>query len=381
VRVRLAHLHSSRVEISGLYLRYPGSLAHALDGGLQKISIEGKRLIAHGHNSEPIEWLVRDALSNELISRISQSDAHGFSLRGENLRMNLQPAPGEIELFADGHRGLDLIATLDLDTYVRGVLPNEMPADWPIEALKAQAIAVRSYALYRAEHRAAKSRYDVESSIMDQVFIYESSEVKQASVERAVSETRGQILVDRSGRVLPAYFHADCGGRTEEARHVWGESARLGTAIDGSCPLNPRAKWSLSVTDAQLAQAFGRGDKAVAIKILTTTPSGRNDRIQIAWLDGTHTDVRGNEFRKLLGFDRLRSNLFHVDTAAFGESLAFQFHGQGFGHGVGLCQWGTRQMASHGSSAVEALKHYYPRAFLTGASLVARQVEVAKIRN
>ena len=174
---------------------------------------------------------------------------------------------------------------------------------------------------------------------------------------QAIDETRGQVLT-KNGALVAAYFHADCGGHTEDAHNVWGTSDSAGTAQDGGCPRNPKASWTLRVSSAELNKKLRQRILSVAAN--EKNVSGRVTEVYLAFADGRGETMTANEFRTKLGFSDLRSTAFSI--ARDGDEYVFQ--GRGYGHGVGLCQWGARQMAKAGKSYGEILRHYYPKAVL-----------------
>lgn len=265
------------------------------------------------------------------------------TIAGENLRVNLKPAPSNLEI-----KGHNLIATLDLETYLRGVLPAEMPASWPLEALKAQAVAARTFALYRRAHAGEKD-FDVDSDVNDQMFLSDTSK----AADRAIDETRGLVLRDTRGALVAAYFHSDCGGHTEDAHNVWGTGDSVGTA---GCPYASPALWSLKLSLEQLGHKLRQ--KISRIEVGKRNESGRIQQVYLALADGTGKTLTGSDFRAALGFSELKSTAFEMARAGDG----YIFTGHGYGHGVGLCQWGARQMAKAGQGFREILAHYYPKA-------------------
>jgi len=269
------------------------------------------------------------------------------SISGESLRMNLKSVPSHLEI-----KGHNVVATLDLETYLRGVLPAEMPASWPLEALKAQAVAARTFALYRRAHRDERE-FDVDSDVNDQMFL--SDTMKQT--DQAIDETRGLVLKDKRGELVAAYFHSDCGGHTEDAHNVWGTGDSVGTA---GCPYSSLSHWSLKLSLSQLRAKLRQ--KISAIRLGPRNDSGRVQQVYLALADGTGKTLTGSDFRSALGFGELKSTAFEI--ARDGDDYVFT--GRGFGHGVGLCQWGARQMAKAGRDYREILAHFYPRAGLDG---------------
>lgn len=263
-----------------------------------------------------------------------------------------RPVPPQNPIRVRLDRKTNTIATLDLETYLRGVLPAEMPASWPLEALKAQAVAARTFALFRQGQSRSKD-FDVEADVMDQMFLTDAETTKQA--EQAIDETRGLVLQTPQGKFVAAYFHSDCGGHTEDARNVWGAGESTGTT---GCPFSPKSNWKLRLTLKQLAAKLRLPLKAVELG--ARNESGRVSRVVLALADGSGRTIAANDFRHALGYGELKSTAFSISR----EGETYTFAGRGFGHGVGLCQWGARQMAKQGHSFKEILAHYYPKARL-----------------
>lgn len=350
VRVRVARINQPIFSLTGQSLQIAG-LPPLKDFAALRIARSGSA-----------GWIITDRDTNKLISRITTPL---LSIRGEMIRANLKSVPNQISISSRAS-GTDIIADLDFEEYLAGVLPAEMPASWPLESLKAQAVAARTYALFRKKQREAdKARtFDLESDVSDQMFANPlgANRGLLTNVERALKETRGQTLRDRKGRLFATYFHADCGGRTEEARDVWGVGEKMGTTDDADCPLNPQASWILRVSQRDLGLKFSPAKKVSALSITEKSSSGRAASVQISWMDGTITSSAGNEFRQALGYDRLKSTQFTISR----DGLDYVFKGRGFGHGVGMCQWGARHMAKAGRSYLEILKHYYSSAHIEG---------------
>ncbi len=367
LRIRVMQAHEPEFSISGLDLKV---------GGLSQTGFHALR-IKKGFAEGLALWTVRDRDTHDVVTQMSGND---ISVDGENLRINLKAVPDHLMIESRSRRASDVIASLDIENYLKGVLPSEMPASWPLEALKAQAVAARTFALYRKGHPREGSHFDLDSDVSDQMFQHPLSSAPTSAalenVERAIRETRGETLEDSKHDVFATYFHADCGGHTEEARDVWGVGEKMGTAVDGGCPLNPRAVWSLKLSSdqvaARLAKVLKRTSGILAsIRSGERTGSGRLASIKVAWSDGTLSTLAGNEFRAALGFDQLRSTQFSIQR----EGSNYSFRGQGYGHGVGMCQWGARQLAKAGNGYLAILKHYYPKAMLAST----HQLEGARV--
>lgn len=271
------------------------------------------------------------------------------------------------------------IIEVPLEQYLRGVLPSEMPASWPVEALKAQAVAARSYVLKKMELR-AKLDYDVEDSVLDQVYnpqIYESlSAVLRAQIDRAVDTTAGTYITYENGRVIEAFFHADCGGVTETAEAVWGEPGLSAVVKDGYCEINENNNWQVNLTRAEINSMFKiyfglrNNLRWVSLEISNLSASGRAQNLIAHFTDeALRPGANGNlmvprytittqNFRELFGYSRVKSTFMNLQPTAEGLTV----RGKGRGHGVGLCQTGARFMAQDGQSYLAILNHYYPQA-------------------
>lgn len=333
----------------------------------------GSVLLTSSRVAGRVLWTVADKDTGRIRGRLV-GDA--LEVRGEMLRVDLKPAPKLISIHAvrDSARLMDVVAHMDLESYLLGVLPREMPADWPIEALKAQAVASRTFALDRIRARRSSGRaFDLENTILDQVFEWhEPTDIARgrlANVRRALQETRGEILTDKRGAIITAYFHADCGGRTETASSVWGgREPAMGTAVDGACPMSPRARWTWSVSGEELAMRLRAplGLSPLArvreVRAEEFSESGRILRVALVTDDGVEQKLSGHQLRATLGFDRLKSTAFEIHKASGG---GFRFEGRGHGHGVGLCQWGARKLAEQGAGYRRILSHYYSKADLS----------------
>ena len=252
-----------------------------------------------------------------------------------------------------------VINRLPIESYLYGVLHHEVSPWWPMEALKAQAIAARTYAYYQAQvSRAAE--YDVKSSTSSQV--YGGSTTERFRTKRAVDLTNGKILTYQS-KVFPAYFHATCAGLTAAADELW--KIRLkplsGGAKCDSCRISPHYRWQIRLPLAEIEEKmvkYGRPvGRILKLEVITQTPSHRVGSLKITGVDGEAV-VAAKDFRVWIGGDRMRSTNL---TVTIRDDFA-KFEGKGWGHGVGLCQWGTLGQALVGRKSTEILQFYYPEA-------------------
>jgi len=263
---------------------------------------------------------------------------------------------GGVEVRA-GESGLDVVNDLPLDAYLAGTLGNEMYPSWPREALRAQAVASRSYALYRSAR--AQGEFALTSGTRSQVYRGVGSE--SAAVWEAVRSTRGEVLT-AGGEPILAAFHSDSGGRTASSEEVWGKGLRYLVPVDvideGD---SPDTYWRSEVSRTTLRRALERQGHSVgriqAVEVTLRAASGRVQRLRVDSSAGS-VELTGRELRDALGSKAIRSTLFQIRESD--EAIAFV--GSGRGHGVGMSQWGARAMAERGADYREILSHFYPGA-------------------
>lgn len=243
------------------------------------------------------------------------------------------------------------IRELRLEDYVAGVVGGEMPASFPPEALKAQAVAARSFALTRkVEAQAANRRWDIATGVLAQVFAH-----AHPAARAATEATAGEVLV-YGMEPVEAYFHAVCGGRTEAGLPALGRDLPYLVSVPcGRCDAAPRARWRARLSAAEVGRAAGLRRAATSLRVTDRTASGRAEKVEIAAGDRRVT-LAATDLRQRIGYDRLPSLAFEVRPARGG----FELEGRGLGHGAGLCQWGAAGMARQGADYREILRHYYP---------------------
>lgn len=285
--------------------------------------------------------------------RITPLSASGY------IYVNKRPYRGTINLIAQGGRIL-VVNELGLEDYLRGVVSYEVAHYWPLEALKAQAIIARTYALYQKQFTGNKY-FDLTSDVYSQVYGGKAGE--KWRVNRAVDLTAGQTLAFQ-GNLFPAYYHATCGGKTEDASELWKiDIAPLKGVICGFCPDSPHFKWHARVPLEQMKEKLiKKGIKIndiLEMEIIRLSASGRVSTLKIK---GKNADVeiRAKDFRQALGPDVIRSLSFIIRF--FPEAVYFD--GLGWGHGAGLCQWGMYQMAKGGYKYQQILEYYFPESKL-----------------
>jgi len=259
-----------------------------------------------------------------------------------------------------GYRGnrLTLISLLDLEEYTGGVMEKEMEPTWPLEVLKAQAILARTNAVYAYQKKKGKPFHLTLRSPQ----FYARSERPDSQASVALEETRGLVLT-YDENVIPAYFHSVCGGSTEAANNVWQTSDPYPTSVSCAyCREAPKFHWNCRISLADFQGLLVKSGLRIGQvrDVFASKLSAVSDRITEIVIE--HSDgkilVRTNDLRGYLGHDLLRSTHFTVRR----KDGDLCFEGKGWGHGVGLCQWGARAMAREGIGYREILQFYFPGA-------------------
>ena len=296
-----------------------------------------------------------------------------FSLNGRRYR-------GALEIVLNQDKNLLVgLNIVHLEDYLKGVVPAEMGKRkrGEIEALKSQAIAARTYALSKIGQYGGA--YDLRATIYDQV--YKGMDKEEPLINEAVDRTKGEVLTYQ-GRLIEAYYHANCGGRTENLEQVWpGEKKPYLLSVDDKdfCAWAKNYKWEeewdreelehklikfLSKEQSLDPQDFG---SLIDLKIVSRTPSGRV-KLLIVKTDKGYFQIKGDKIRWALERSKLEdiilpSTLFKLKiTKGMGDYLIkVKAIGKGNGHGIGMCQTGAIGMARRGFSYYQILAHYYPR--------------------
>jgi len=271
-----------------------------------------------------------------------------------------------------------VVNVLPMEMYVAGVVGREMPASWHVEALKAQAVAARTYVLGR---RNARARYDFDLFDTQMSQVYGGLDAETERTRQAVRETAGVVATYESGGrsvLLPAYYHSTCGGDTVAAGMVFG-GATPPPLVGGTrctyCRESPRYRWKDEVvlSKAEITEAMHTSSEpalrtlgpVVRVEVASRAgESGRAVRIRLVDADGRSVLVRASTWRLLVGGRKVPSTWFWVEDR---EDVIALVHGRGFGHGVGLCQYGAQFLASHGQKAEQILRYYYPGVVLERA--------------
>ncbi len=353
--------------------------SHAALGGFDLVvtdAVTGKELLrASGPASLDFRCGLDGRLSGEAIS--------GSRAPGGVARRPMQPLTGPLKITSEGgflrvdHKRLReevylyasagecmLVNHVDLEKYVAGLLNSEMNAGWNMETLKAQAVAARTYAIYqmRETSRGSDQAFDLDSSVKDQV--YEGAHQERYRALKAVLATRGEILAF-NGKPIKAFYHSTCGGRTSSADKVWGYRVPyLIPVACGFCNSSPRYRWEHKTAMSDLGVALKMTgiikDRLTGVRVGRRSVLGRVETVEV--FDGMRPVVVGGaRFREIAGFSQLRSTEFTV----LREGNVLRFRGSGSGHGVGMCQWGSKAMGERGFGYKQILSKYYPLARLS----------------
>ena len=385
--------------------------------------------------------------SNELSLRYDKGKISAKGLNGLYTSLIFTPAKGSHIKFKNNEyrgtiravatkTGIWIINHVDIEDYLYGVVPFEVPMSWNLEAVKAQAVAARTYAI-RCLSQYPHGEFDVYDSTKDQVYGGISGE-KEKAIE-AVEGTRG-IILSYQGWPIKAYYHADAGGQTEEGKYIFPGDLPYLKSVPSKDDLESH-RWHIILTKSELAKKMKSWGKDVGkikdVIITTKSPTGRPRKIEVLGSKRSH-EFSSNDFRKMIGAGRIRSTLFvivgkndklenasanvnvitispsddsgavHVVSAggtvrsvineyyvlgsdgigeiyepdmkiittgtgnAFKPKIdikpgkdEFLLVGSGFGHGVGMSQWGAKSYSDDGWTYEEILLHYYRGADLT----------------
>ena len=331
---------------------------------------DAKRLVVTSDKPLILSGAFSENILASGINSAVLSAADGKILVNDQLRIKFEPlkiyAPGStvsldgkhyrgnLIVLADGDR-LSAVNHADIEEYLYGVVPCEVPHTWPSQALMAQAVAARTYALYIKQKSLTKI-FDVRATTASQV--YGGFDAEALPTRFAVDQTRGQVLT-YNGRLIVAYFHANSGGYTERPENVWGARVPyLKDQPDTYSKNSPGSTWEYFLPYSEAVERlrdFGiNAGKIKTVQVGKKTRSGRVQEVTVVSDKGTQR-ITSNNFRLAIGAKYLKSTCF--DTVLDKNGILFK--GNGYGHGVGMSQWGARQMALQGFDYKRILQHYY----------------------
>jgi stage II sporulation protein D len=279
-----------------------------------------------------------------------------FESRRGPFRVGMREYVGGLEVWRQGDRLL-LVNELAMEEYVAGTVRGEASERWPAEALRALAVVARTYAVFQ-QGRSAGKAFHLVAGNQDQNFA--GWAVAGSPPREAARATAGQVLTWQ-GRVFPTFYHSDSGGFTEPAQSVFSGDGvpPLAGVRDEFSMESPNYTWAVTLPLAVIGERLRRGGidvgQVIRLLVLERSPSFRVARMAVEHTGGTAT-LRGTDFRRLIGYDALKSTLF----VPVSQNGAVRFEGRGWGHGVGLSQFGAKGMAERGYTYARILEHYYP---------------------
>lgn len=370
--------------------------------------------------SSPEFYTILDENGNK-IAEINYADNYEIVPMFENndyVNLNGKYYRGSIKLIKNNNNYY-IINRVSLEEYLYGVVPKEIPSSAPIEALKAQAIVSRSYSLSNL-NKHIKDGYNLCDSTHCQVYGGYSAE--KDSTNTAVDETKGMIL-EYNDRAVDAVFHSSSGGHTESSENVWGTKIPYLVAVKDPFSLNaPNSNWNITFTNSVIVNNLRNNNieiqDLIDIEVLDRTESGRAKTIKVVASDKTVL-LSGDKFRSIMGNSNFKSTLFSIeknyDTDRVVKSTlskngieeidftsnaimimtnngiknldkssidvlnslgqtnikidthvsSFSFVGKGYGHGVGMSQYGAIEMAKEGYNYEQILQYYYKNIKIT----------------
>jgi len=338
-----------------------------------KLSLKGPYYIYPLHSDEAIKGgdglatRVRATKGGILLGR-EELKTGGITIKvaeDAGILVNSLRLRGYIDIIRTGSLKLIVVNHLEIDRYLCGVLYNEVSHFWPLEVLKAQAIAARTFALYQRRQNKARD-YDLRSDIYSQV--YRGSDSEKWTTNKAVFLT-SRLVLTYNGDIFPAYYHANCAGMTEAASNLWNINTPPLRGVECPyCKYTRHYKWSdripLEDIRTKLVAAGYKIGEIESIVVLSRNKSNRAEKLEVKDTAGTVVIITAKDFRQILQSNTIRSTNFEVDIKG-GTAV---FDGFGWGHGVGMCQWGAYGMSKLKKSAAEILQFYYPGAKVTKVS-------------
>ena len=305
------------------------------------------------------------------------------------LQINGRPYRDGMRIYSNGSF-CEVVNEVDIEKYLEGLVNAEFNSRWNEDAMEAQVVAARTYATYQKKQAEAHhAHFDVDATDRDQV--YDGSIREDFRAARAVTRTRGMVLTVRdAGKIEPlkAYYSSTCGGITELPQNVWGKGSP-GFSHPVDCPYcagAPRFHWDVTLTAPEITAALLRGTRLSGMpsgwprgslewlqrgKLIglrsTRFLGGRVEELTaVITLGANSRELRfsGAKFRDWLGAVRVRSTAFELHPSLGLQGAMWRLTGRGYGHGVGMCQYGAKAMGEKGFTMAAILKHYYPDARL-----------------
>lgn len=335
----------------------PEVIRVALQKGAESVKLDGNGVLVTDGKGEPLR------LTFPLEIKRGKD---GLSVNGKGIRGLIASAPAFVLVNGKGYRGIIectaadkgvlVVNELPLEDYLVGLINCEISSQWPMEAIKAQAVIARSYAVYQKDAR-KNALYHLEATVLDQV--YEGCDIEDSRAARGVKETAGEVLTF-GGKVIQAFYHSNCGGHTEASENVWGYPLPYLQGVDCKyCNAATSVKWEQTIPLKRIESLLkSSGYQISGLKEIRAGRKNKSGRLMdLTLLSGRgRVTIPAVGFRKAIGYGVIKSTNFEVRNVE--DSVLFS--GVGYGHGVGLCQWGAKQRAGDGFDYREILSYYYP---------------------
>ncbi|RMG65910.1 MAG: SpoIID/LytB domain-containing protein [Calditrichaeota bacterium] len=364
IRVLLTSGSEDQLQFNGTYRLAAEEADYLLDAshGQFQVSVHNHRIVL----KSPARFF--DLVDPQPLTFDPVSPKASFVWNGHSYRGRL------ILILSNGQ--FQAINQLPVEAYLLGVVPNEMPSGNPEyrEAVRAQAVAARTYALHRLQHPAGE-QFDVFSTVQDQVYWGSGGRIPEL-VQEAVEATRGEVLV-AEGQPAAIQYHSTCGGILEPPIQNDSAASAQPDSSEGlfHCSASPLYRWvekrtvsqllhNLAAVDGSAAKELPGWQKKgvqVALHVRERSPSGRVALLDVE-VDSRHFPQRGYGVRQVLADSLgrpLPSRLFFLLKSQKNPAL-FYIIGAGWGHGRGMCQWGALGMALNGNGYRNILHFYYP---------------------
>lgn len=319
------------------------------------VTIDGDGVLATDETGKPLVLEFPLTFQNER-GRVQAGGSSSRLIRlaaAGKLRMNGKSYRGMLELSVQNGKLL-VVNQLALEQYLVGVINSEISSTWPMESIKAQAVIARTFAVAKRKER-SKALYHLESTVMDQA--YEGSDEEDSRAARGVVETKDEVLTYNSS-VIQAFYHANSGGRTEASQNVWGIALPYLQGVECQYGLtSTTSSWEQAVPLSKIEAAL-KSSKVFGLTDINVGPRNNRGRLKNVVLvtERGNVTLPATKFRMAVGSTVVRSTSFSVRV----EGGTAYFNGVGYGHGVGLCQYGAKQRALDGFKYDEILSYYYP---------------------
>jgi len=347
---------------SGLTYSTSQDISVLIERNARKVEITGRNLIKknswsnHVHKLSGMKTIRYNCDTKE--NAINHQDLYVSLInKDQEIKINNVSYPGEIKIRSfKSKNSCDIVSKMDIEKYIQLLLTKEMNPNWPVEVLKAQAIAARSYAFYKMNLKSKESFSHLENSEKDQVI--GNLNMVNYNAKKAAGETRGLILVNKSNKLTPVFYHSKCGGKTYNPKQIWGNKVNGYSSV--SCPFCSglgKKDWNNLISFNKLSKTVSKGLRIRSkIDSISIFPGSRSsNKISLA-INNSLYKIKKSKLRTLLGRKILPSNNFHMSY----QTPNFLVQGQGYGHGVGMCQLGALKLAKIGTNYKQILKYYFP---------------------